>query len=190
MLSYLSEKVIAPFLRDELVDRICRMLGFFLSQLVGSKTRTEIAVENREKYSFDPKKLLGTLIDIYLNFWKARNSIDISRFLQGISKDARCYDNSNFVSAKEIIERTQIRSKSVCDAIIQLSKAIIQNVEIDIDIPDEYADPLTGEFMDDPVRLPSGTNINRSSIVQHLLNKETDPFTNLPLTIDQVVPCK
>ena len=44
------------------------------------------------------------------------------------------------------------------------------------------------EVMRDPVRLPSGIVMDRSVIVQHLLNKETDPFTNLPLTADQLEP--
>lgn len=191
MLAYLSEEIVEPFMRPELVDRIANMLGFFLSQLVGPSC-TGIAVENREKYSFDPKKLLGTLIDIYLNFWKQQEAIH--NFLLAVGKDERSYNHNHFIRARDIIQKTGIRSPAVCEAIIDFANAVERNriidLEIVIDYPDEYLDPLLSEVMKDPVKLPSGTIMDRSVIVRHLLNKETDPFTNLPLTLEQLVPCK
>lgn len=44
------------------------------------------------------------------------------------------------------------------------------------DVPDEYVDPLCCDIMEDPVLLPSGTIVERISIVKHLLNDPTDPF--------------
>jgi ubiquitin conjugation factor E4 B len=42
--------------------------------------------------------------------------------------------------------------------------------------------------MTDPVKLPSGTTIDRPTIVQHLLSDETDPFNRSKLTVDMLVP--
>eukprot|EP00595_Chromulina_sp_UTEXLB2642_P000535 CAMPEP_0196763330 /NCGR_PEP_ID=MMETSP1095-20130614/3861_1 /TAXON_ID=96789 ORGANISM="Chromulina nebulosa, Strain UTEXLB2642" /NCGR_SAMPLE_ID=MMETSP1095 /ASSEMBLY_ACC=CAM_ASM_000446 /LENGTH=74 /DNA_ID=CAMNT_0042116281 /DNA_START=2971 /DNA_END=3195 /DNA_ORIENTATION=+ len=43
--------------------------------------------------------------------------------------------------------------------------------------------------MKDPVRLPtSNMIIDRSSIAQHLLNNETDPFNRMPLTMSMIEP--
>ena len=42
--------------------------------------------------------------------------------------------------------------------------------------------------MKDPVKLPSGTTIDRDTIVQHLLSDETDPFNRSKLTVDMLVP--
>jgi ubiquitin conjugation factor E4 B len=54
--------------------------------------------------------------------------------------------------------------------------------------PDEFKDELMSEYMDDPVILPSGHRVDRSTIKQHLLNDPTDPFNRAPMTIDDVKP--
>lgn len=52
-----------------------------------------------------------------------------------------------------------------------------------------HVDPLMFTLMEDPVILPSsGTTVDRSTIVAHLLNEATDPFNRQPLSIDQVKP--
>lgn len=57
------------------------------------------------------------------------------------------------------------------------------------DIPDRYLDAIMATLMRDPVRLPSGHVVDRSTIVRQLAGHDkSDPFTRLPLTIDQVVP--
>lgn len=50
------------------------------------------------------------------------------------------------------------------------------------DIPDEFLDPLMYTLMEDPVLLPtSNTIIDRSTIIQHLLSDQHDPFNRSPL---------
>jgi ubiquitin conjugation factor E4 B len=56
------------------------------------------------------------------------------------------------------------------------------------DAPDEFMDPLLSEFMTDPVLLPSGHIVDRTTITQHLLNDSKDPFSMKPLSLDQIVP--
>eukprot|EP00730_Choanoeca_flexa_P008561 TRINITY_DN12504_c0_g1_i18.p2 TRINITY_DN12504_c0_g1~~TRINITY_DN12504_c0_g1_i18.p2 ORF type:complete len:149 (+),score=22.08 TRINITY_DN12504_c0_g1_i18:183-629(+) len=57
------------------------------------------------------------------------------------------------------------------------------------DAPDEFLDPLMYSLMTDPVRLPtSGTVMDRSCIIQHLLSDPTDPFNRKPLSADDLVP--
>ena len=56
------------------------------------------------------------------------------------------------------------------------------------DAPDEFKDELMSEYMDDPVILPSGHRVDRSTIKQHLLNDKMDPFNRAPMTIDDVRP--
>ena len=40
----------------------------------------------------------------------------------------------------------------------------------------------------DPVKLPSGTIVDRTSIQQHLVDHTFDPFNRAEMTMDQVVP--
>jgi len=57
------------------------------------------------------------------------------------------------------------------------------------DAPDEFLDPLLYSVMEDPVILPTSNNImDRSTILQHLLNDATDPFNRQHLTPEMLVP--
>nr|5O75_A Chain A, Ubiquitin conjugation factor E4 B [Homo sapiens] len=56
------------------------------------------------------------------------------------------------------------------------------------DAPDEFRDPLMDTLMTDPVRLPSGTIMDRSIILRHLLNSPTDPFNRQTLTESMLEP--
>jgi ubiquitin conjugation factor E4 B len=55
-------------------------------------------------------------------------------------------------------------------------------------VPDQYQDPLLYTLMSDPVKLPSGVSVDRSTIVSHLLSDPTDPFNRAPLTVEDLVP--
>ena len=51
------------------------------------------------------------------------------------------------------------------------------------------ADALMYSLMKDPVLLPpSGNVMERSNIVRHLLNSQTDPFNRQPLREDELIP--
>ncbi|KAI8320145.1 U-box-domain-containing protein [Martensiomyces pterosporus] len=54
--------------------------------------------------------------------------------------------------------------------------------------PPEFVDVITQSIMRDPVVLPSKAICDRSTIVRHLQNHKTDPFTGLPLNYDDVKP--
>lgn len=45
------------------------------------------------------------------------------------------------------------------------------------DAPDEYLDPITYTIMQDPVRLPSGTVMDRPNVMRMLLSDPRDPTT-------------
>lgn len=58
------------------------------------------------------------------------------------------------------------------------------------DAPEEFRDPLMDTLMMDPVELPSGKIMDRSVIMRHLLNSNTDPFNRQPLTEEMLKPGK
>ena len=43
-------------------------------------------------------------------------------------------------------------------------------------------------LLEDPVVLPSGTIMEKSIILRHLLNSQTDPFNRQPLSEDELKP--
>merc|ERR1711862_678671 len=56
------------------------------------------------------------------------------------------------------------------------------------DAPDEFKDELLDTFMKDPVILPSGHYVDRSTIKQQLLNDPIDPFSREPMSLDDIRP--
>ncbi|MEJ1272455.1 ubiquitination factor E4B [Cricetulus griseus] len=196
MFHLLTKQVQKPFLRPELGPRLAAMLNFNLQQLCGPKCR-DLKVENPEKYGFEPKKLLDQLTDIYLQ-------LDCARFAKAIADDQRSYSKELFEEVISKMRKAGIKSTIAIEKFKLLAEKVEEIVaknaraEIDYsDAPDEFRGkfvclcshhPLMDTLMTDPVRLPSGTIMDRSIILRHLLNSPTDPFNRQMLTENMLEP--
>lgn len=59
------------------------------------------------------------------------------------------------------------------------------------DAPAEFYDTLMSTLMTDPVMLPGSRSVvDRSTIIMHLLNSETDPFNRQPLSENDLMPSR
>lgn len=68
-----------------------------------------------------------------------------------------------------------------------LINIISDNIKLydNIDYPSQFLDPLTSSPIIEPVMIPSINEIfDKSSIIQHIYNKNNNPYTREPLTID------
>lgn len=187
MFHYLTVDVKEPFLRPELVDRLASMLNHNLRQLCGPKCKN-LKVRNPDKYGWEPRKLLGQLVDIYLH-------LDCDNFAMALASDERSYRKELFEDAAQRIERAGIKNaieieqfRALADKALQCWLARKQSDDSMADAPDEFKDPLMDTIMTDPVLLPSGKIMDRPVIMRHLLNSNTDPFNRQPLTEDMLVP--
>ncbi|XP_030078309.1 ubiquitin conjugation factor E4 B isoform X2 [Microcaecilia unicolor] len=187
MFHILTKQVQKPFLRPELGPRLAAMLNFNLQQLCGPKCR-DLKVENPEKYGFEPKKLLDQLTDIYLH-------LDCARFAKAIADDQRSYSKELFEEVISKMRKAGIKSTIAIEKFQLLAEKVeeivAKNARADMDYsdaPDEFRDPLMDTLMSDPVRLPSGTIMDRSIILRHLLNSSTDPFNRQTLTESMLEP--
>ena len=70
----------------------------------------------------------------------------------------------------------------------QASREVAEDEALLVDAPDEFLDEILSTFMIDPVILPSGHYVDRSTITQHLLNDPIDPFNREEMTIEDVKP--
>lgn len=89
--------------------------------------------------------------------------------------------------------KAQYKIESFLDIVngVEEILAIKRQEEIDFsDAPEQYKDPLMDTLMEDPVILPSGTVMDRTVIIRHLLNNSTDPFNRQPLKEDELIPGK
>lgn len=158
MFQYLTDDIKEPFLRPELVDRLSSMLNYNLRQLCGPKCNN-LRVRNPTKYGWDPRRLLGQLVDIYLH-------LSCDEFAAAIAADERSFDPKMFEDAAERIQRLLIRSTvelEKFESLIQKASEIYianqQNDEDYADAPDEFRDPLMDILMDDPGKQMNDLNI-------------------------------
>uniref|UniRef100_A0A8D8PJ94 Ubiquitin conjugation factor E4 B n=1 Tax=Culex pipiens TaxID=7175 RepID=A0A8D8PJ94_CULPI len=187
MFHYLTIDIKEPFLRPELIDRLSSMLNYNLQQLCGPKCN-DLRVRNPMKYGWEPRRLLGQLIDIYLH-------LSCDEFAAALAADERSFEKNLFEDAANRVERIGIRTPMEVEEfrklIHQASEIFIQNqqnADEFAEAPDDFKDPLMDTLMTDPVILPSGTVMDRSIITRHLLNSSTDPFNRQPLTEDMLKP--
>ncbi|XP_071535625.1 ubiquitin conjugation factor E4 B-like [Panulirus ornatus] len=189
MMHYLTKEVPAPFLRPELCARLAAMLNFNLSQLCGQKCGN-LKVRQADKYGWEPRKLLEQLVDIYLH-------LDSDRFYEAIANDERSFSRELFETAASKLERAIIKCgpevamfRSIGQKAYNVLQANRKKDEDYSDAPDHFMDPLMQTLMEDPVELPSGVVMDRPTIVRHLLNDPTDPFTRQPLSEEQLLPAE
>ena len=131
------------------------MLGYFIVQLAGPK-HVQLVVEDPQKYNFNPKELLGTIVDIYLNF--AHSEV----FRKAIAEDGRSYKHEVLVDAARLLARSQIRPPEhehrfleMADQVKEIA-ASAEDWEAKLgEIPDEYLDPIMSTLMRNPVMLPT-----------------------------------
>jgi ubiquitin conjugation factor E4 B len=188
MMKLFTETLRDSFTMPEIVVRLAGMLNYNLESLVGPK-RSQLKVEDAKKYHFDPKALLSDFIDVYLNLGSK------PEFIKAVAADGRSYKPKNFEEASQILQRTLGKPPEMVVAWNDLRKRVaeakdeLDQAELDLgEIPPEFEDPIMGDLMTDPVILPSRHIMDRSTIVQQLLSTPKDPFSNVRMTIEDVVP--
>ncbi|PAV17237.1 ubiquitin conjugation factor E4 [Pyrrhoderma noxium] len=188
LLKIFTAETKAPFMVPEIVDRLAAMLDYNLDALAGPRCST-IAVKDREKYRFDPKKLLSDILQIYLNL------ADQEEFVRAVANDGRSYSKELFERAAGIARLKVLKTEDEIEQIrifvvkVEEMKANLEAEDDLGDVPDEYLDPLMFTLMRDPVILPSSkVNIDRSTIKSHLLSDNKDPFNRSPLKLEDVIP--
>ncbi|OXU26331.1 hypothetical protein TSAR_003121 [Trichomalopsis sarcophagae] len=187
MFHYLTIQITEPFLRPELAGRLSAMLNFNLQQLCGPKCKN-LKVRKPQKYGWEPRALLGHIVDIYLH-------LDCHKFAAALASDERSFSKELFAEAAGKLERSAIKSAAEIERFVALAEKAAQiasdnraREEDYNDAPDEFKDPLMGTLMEEPVKLPSGIIMDKDVIIRHLLNSATDPFSRQPLSEDMLAP--
>ncbi|KAF7992765.1 hypothetical protein HCN44_005109 [Aphidius gifuensis] len=187
MFHYLTVDIKEPFLRPELVGRLSAMLNFNLQQLCGPKCKN-LKVRKPQKYGWEPRTLLGQLVDIYLH-------LDCDSFAAALASDERSFCKELFDDASNRLDRSAIKTPTEIARFRVLAEraAVIARDnrardEDYSDAPEEFRDPLMDTLMEDPVKLPSGIIMDKAIIIRHLLNSSTDPFSRQPLSEDMLTP--
>jgi len=142
-----------------------------------------------ESYKFDPKAMLRDICHIFLNF------SDYSEFLESLAVDGFYGDGKIYRLAVNTVKKLNLLTQTEHEAMNAMYEKVemkrLANVDLEAltaDCPDDFLDPLLMTIMRDPVKLPSGNTVDRSTIAQHLLNDVTDPFNRAHMTMNDIVP--
>ncbi|KAH8989635.1 ubiquitin elongating factor core-domain-containing protein [Lactarius hatsudake] len=188
MLKIFTAETKEPFMLPEIVDRLAAMLDYNLDALVGPRC-TDLVVDDKEKYHFNPRQLLSDVVQVYLNL---SNQPGFSRAVAG---DGRSYRKELFEGAARRCSKFNLKSPNEIEElrlfVIKVEEAkVTLEAEDDLgEVPDEFLDPLMCTLMRDPVILPSSRAVvDRSTIKSHLLSDAKDPFNRVPLSIEDVTP--
>jgi len=127
----------APFMMPEIVDRLAAMLDYNLQALVGPRCQ-DLKVRDPEKYKFQPRILLGEIIQIFLNL------SDQPTFVQAVAGDGRSYTKELFDRAADVAIRRDIKSQTEVSQLlvfvdqVEAAKAALEAEEDLGEIPDEF----------------------------------------------------
>lgn len=182
MLNYLtSDSIIRrPFLFEEILPRFTSTLLNVLQRIVGAKS-LEIKVDNMEKYNFKPREMLQEITSVMIHFH------DSPDFWKAVSLDSFYLNGTPLRKSISTVQKlgliTQEDLQKLYTLYENVQKTRTNVIDIDSltdDAPSEFMDPLLDILMRDPVKLPtSGNIVDRSTIVQHLLNNDNGTNSTL-----------
>ena len=117
-------------------------------------------------------------------------------FCEAVVKDGFFNDGTPLDNAIKVVSKHSLVSpldlKVLREFREKVSVAAVGALEMDAigdTAPDAYMDPLLLVLMSDPVLLKTSNNIvDRSTIVQQMLNDPHDPFNRAPITHDDIEP--
>eukprot|EP00396_MALV-II-16_sp_LP-1_P000354 gene354-265_t len=178
-----KQHVLQQFLHSCLNACLDRLVGPKCMQLKGD-------ARDFEEFKFKPKELLSMIAEMYLAVAK----LEKDRVMKTIIEDGRAYHPGTFEKSYRILKRERILPEKVVEEWHEFIKELgatgtsQEEALADVDIPDEFLDPLMAEIMADPVKLPSGNIMDRAVIERHIMSSDNDPFTRDPLSISELVP--
>lgn len=144
-------------------------------------------MDNPEQYEFRPKEMLRDLCAIFALFASSdqfqmecarsgcnpkllRSAVKTCQKLNLLTGESM----TAFETLPELVERAAVAAEE--------DEALLA------DAPGEFMDALLATYMSDPIILPSGHYVDRTTITQHLLNNPTDPFSRKEMTVEDIKP--
>lgn len=198
MLNYLStdELFVRAFKTPAIGNRFVDMTASILNHLASPRGR-DLKIDNPEAYEFYPKEMLSKIVSTLLSCSGILTGNVDMEFALKVGQSA-FYDYQIFAKATALVKSfgfvmwddKRLDSFESFNKACQEAKQAKAEMEVQYgEIPEEFLDPMMQELMVDPVKLPSsGTIVDRSTILTHLANSNTDPFNRSPLTAAALIP--
>ena len=184
-INYLVNTRNTLFIEYGIKDKFTGLLNYFIYLLIGPSKKYIIKKQHDLNL-----KLIDDMFTIFEIFYKYVNN---DEFKYSIVRDSLYY-NTDYLSKlmSILLNKQKILTKefnlmnSFIDSIVKYKYTYDKINEIDI--PEDYADPIMGTLIYNPIMLPGcNTIMDKDVIFRHLLDKESNPFNRDKLTIDELV---
>ncbi len=169
---------------NELGAKFCSQINYFLNELTNVEKRKFYIIKNKYDIDFQPLHLLNYLSQVYLNL------ISHDNFTSFMSNDLRSFrkENIKFLGDKlwsnnMITDNEGLRLNKMSEKVEQL----IEKEKQDLQVPDEFCDPLMASEINEPIILPGTETIMEKSVIsRHLLTDQHNPFNREKLTLEEL----
>lgn len=137
LLKLFTAEATEAWMMPEIVERLAAMLDFNLTLMTGSRS-ADLNVEGRDKYRFDPKRLLSDILAVFINLSGE------SDFVRAVALDERSYSLGLFQRAAGIAKKRSLKSEVEIEKLrifvvqVEETKATIEVEEEMGDVPDEF----------------------------------------------------
>ena len=179
----LAENTKDILMSKELGEKICSQLNYYLNEITHKDKRKLYNIKNKSYVEFKPLELLNFFVKNMLSLSKH------SKFVNHMTKDVRSFNKSNILFAVKKLWSSRLLTnyeyRRMDTISIEIEK-IMKDIE-EIEIPDEFCDPLMACEILEPVILPDTDIIMEKSVIsRHLLTDLSNPFNRAPLTLIQL----
>ena len=118
------------------------------------------------------------------------NLMHKKEIVEYMSKDTRSFRRENITFTLNKLWSNHMLSDGELNKLEKMALQIEETMKLekeDIEIPDEFCDPLMASEIEDPVMLPgTDTIMDKSVISRHLLTDQHNPFNRESLTLEDL----
>jgi hypothetical protein len=191
MMHLLAVSAPAALLQGTVGTRLATVLLKLLYNMAGGQA-SQIVLDEQTRISigFAPKVLLAQLVRT-VGALSSKPQFVESSVASGMADPDELERVLSLVARKNILEGDTVADAAFATYCADLKKrsALAKLDEEKLgEIPDCFSDPITCVMLADPVRLPSGGVLSRSTVVDWLRGKQEDPYNRQPMTIADVTP--
>ncbi|KAF7699647.1 Ubiquitin conjugation factor E4 [Cucumispora dikerogammari] len=176
-------------------------------KIIMAPSYLSIQVLDKEKYNFDPRNILFSIINIYLvmnkrcsqtdNTLSDLHVFDRNVFIEHIVYDSIYFTIELFIKTLDICEKKSVLKEKELSQLKEFVKKLIRchkekdqnpiRFDSSIEIPEEFIDPLTCCVMEKPVKLHTSSKVvDMETYEMLMLGDCLDPFNRKPLIKESV----
>mmetsp|Transcript_4918 Transcript_4918/g.31454 ORF Transcript_4918/g.31454 Transcript_4918/m.31454 type:complete len:1286 (-) Transcript_4918:321-4178(-) len=190
MMCYWSVVIPGVFLEECFIQRVSDVLNSTLNTLIKLHPDDVLDKKSTREAIMKTRRSLKDVLKTYLNFAVANPDFSKAVVESGLYEEDMFSKGLDALKSSKRVDDSDKLYSCVKRFSLTLSEvgSSGQDVEESDDVPDEFLDPVMQVVMTEPVMLPSNNVLDRKTILQHLMNTPSDPFTREPLTIESCKP--